>query len=79
MASQGVWCSAPGKVILLGEHAVVHGSRAVAGGLHDLRVYAHVETRQDGLISINLPDVCLEWQGRAEDLGYLRKRGQGDL
>ncbi|KAJ1448756.1 ribosomal protein S5 domain 2-type protein [Pelagophyceae sp. CCMP2097] len=77
MASSGVWCSAPGKVILLGEHSVVYGARAVAGALHDLRVYAHVDRRTDGLVCINLPDVGLEWQGDAQDLGCARKRGEG--
>jgi mevalonate kinase len=32
--------SAPGKVILFGEHAVVHGVTAVAAALSDLRIVA---------------------------------------
>jgi mevalonate kinase len=33
-----IWCSAPGKVILFGEHAVVHGKTAVAAAVSDLRI-----------------------------------------
>ncbi|SCZ87567.1 BZ3500_MvSof-1268-A1-R1_Chr2-2g05033 [Microbotryum saponariae] len=47
--------SAPGKVILFGEHAVVHGITAIAGSV-DLRCYAHVESRHDGKVALNLPD-----------------------
>lgn len=34
--------SAPGKVILFGEHAVVHGVTAIAAALSDLRIFADV-------------------------------------
>lgn len=49
--------SAPGKIILFGEHAVVHSQPAIAASLSDLRMNAICETRQDGLIVINLPDL----------------------
>ncbi|CDU22517.1 related to cystathionine beta-lyase [Sporisorium scitamineum] len=48
--------SAPGKVILFGEHAVVHGVTAVAGSVA-LRCYASVTPREDGKISLDLPDL----------------------
>ena len=34
--------SAPGKVILFGEHAVVHGVTAVAAALSDLRIFVDI-------------------------------------
>lgn len=48
--------SAPGKVILFGEHAVVHGVTAIAGSVA-LRCYANVSPRKDGKISLDLPDL----------------------
>ncbi|KAK4335731.1 Cystathionine beta-lyase [Rhodotorula toruloides] len=48
--------SAPGKVILFGEHAVVHGVTAIAGAI-DLRCYCLAESRSDGQLSLVLPDL----------------------
>ncbi|KAK4046828.1 cystathionine beta-lyase [Microbotryomycetes sp. JL201] len=51
--------SAPGKVILFGEHAVVHGVTAIAGSV-DLRCYCLTEARLDGRVSLVLPDFGFE-------------------
>ncbi|BGP49431.1 cystathionine beta-lyase [Rhodotorula kratochvilovae] len=51
-----VMTSAPGKVILFGEHAVVHGVTAIAGAI-DLRCYCLAEARSDGQLSLELPDL----------------------
>ncbi|KAM0752517.1 cystathionine beta-l [Meredithblackwellia eburnea MCA 4105] len=51
--------SAPGKVILFGEHAVVHGVTAIAGSI-DLRCYCLAEARHNGQVSLNLPDLAFE-------------------
>ncbi|KAG8965663.1 cystathionine beta-lyase [Tulasnella sp. 419] len=49
--------SAPGKVILFGEHAVVHGVTAVAASV-DLRCYGISTPRgNDGKLHIHLPDL----------------------
>lgn len=48
--------SAPGKVILFGEHAVVHGVTALAASV-GLRCYALVQPRADGKLHLELPDL----------------------
>lgn len=46
-----VTVSAPGKVILFGEHAVVYGKPSLAGAI-DKRIYVNLEIRDDDVISI---------------------------
>ncbi|KAJ7086102.1 Cys/Met metabolism PLP-dependent enzyme-domain-containing protein [Mycena belliarum] len=48
--------SAPGKVILFGEHAVVHGATAVAASV-DLRCYGLTSPRGDGTLSVHFADI----------------------
>ncbi|XP_068095412.1 mevalonate kinase [Hyperolius riggenbachi] len=48
--------SAPGKVILHGEHAVVHGKAALAVGLN-LRTFIKVSHHKDNTVVINLPNI----------------------
>lgn len=42
MATICTEASAPGKLILFGEHAVVYGALAIAGALSDLRISVRV-------------------------------------
>ena len=60
--------SAPGKVILFGEHAVVHGSHAVAASVGSLRIHAELEVRRDGLIRLDLEDIGAEVECPAKEL-----------
>ncbi len=56
---QIIECSAPGKVILFGEHAVVHGVTAIAVALSDLRLHTTIkyEFNDKNTISVNLNDL----------------------
>ncbi|MEE6512636.1 hypothetical protein FKM82_019765 [Ascaphus truei] len=51
-----LYVSAPGKVILHGEHAVVHGKVALAVGLN-LRTFLRIRPRKDNTVSIILPNI----------------------
>uniref|UniRef100_A0A665TWS6 Mevalonate kinase n=1 Tax=Echeneis naucrates TaxID=173247 RepID=A0A665TWS6_ECHNA len=51
-----LFVSAPGKAILHGEHAVVHGKVALAVSLN-LRTYLRLETSTTGKVCINLPNI----------------------
>jgi cystathionine beta-lyase/mevalonate kinase len=61
--------SSPGKVILFGEHAVVHGVRAVAASVA-LRCYALIEPREDEVLRLNLPDLGVTHEWRLNELPW---------
>lgn len=70
--------SAPGKVILFGEHAVVYGKPSLVSAI-DKRIYVNLEVRGDNKITINSNaephDLVLftEELGSAEGFPYIRK------
>lgn len=61
--------SAPGKVILFGEHAVVHGVTALAASV-GLRCYALVQPRADGKLHLELPDLAVSHDWNISDLPW---------
>ncbi|CAG9531945.1 unnamed protein product [Cercopithifilaria johnstoni] len=66
-SSGGLYISAPGKIILFGEHAVVYGRTAVAGSI-DLRTYVSLFTSADGRIYLSLPALGVERTWLLKDL-----------
>ncbi|XP_067680941.1 mevalonate kinase-like isoform X1 [Haliotis asinina] len=56
---EDITVSAPGKVILHGEHAVVYGKVAIAASLN-LRTYLRLRRSTDNNISIDLPNINIK-------------------
>lgn len=58
-----VVASAPGKVILFGEHAVVYGVTAIAAALSDLRIFVEISSTPEEAIEVQLHDVIVPSDG----------------
>jgi mevalonate kinase len=58
-----VVASAPGKVILFGEHAVVYGVTAIAAALSDLRIFVEISSTLGESVEVHLHDVIVPSDG----------------
>ncbi|KAL6706888.1 Mevalonate kinase [Coniothyrium glycines] len=63
--------SAPGKVIVYGEHAVVHGKAAIAAAI-SLRSYLHVSffSKSNRTVKLRFPDIQMEHTWNVDDLPW---------
>src|SRR3989338_6617727 len=69
--------SAPGKLMLFGEHAVVYGRPCIVTAI-DQRVYVGVEKAEDNWIVIDSPDVGIKnYSIRTDDLKIDEKTSKG--
>ncbi|XP_035113421.1 mevalonate kinase isoform X2 [Callithrix jacchus] len=59
MLSEVLLVSAPGKVILHGEHAVVHGKVALAVALN-LRTFLRLQPHSSGKVDLSLPNIGIK-------------------
>ncbi|XP_047447899.1 mevalonate kinase [Mugil cephalus] len=70
MYVKDLFVSAPGKAILHGEHAVVHGKVALAVSLN-LRTYLRLKATTSGKVCINLPNIDTFFSCELSDLKQL--------
>lgn len=78
MSEHGLLVSAPGKVILHGEHAVVHGKAALAVAL-GLRTFLRLRPGGGERLRIHLPGVDVRREWDVAELSALRGRLTADF
>ncbi|XP_051888306.1 mevalonate kinase isoform X2 [Pristis pectinata] len=70
MTNKTLIVSAPGKVILHGEHAVVHGKVALAVSLN-LKTYLRIQPRSDQKVQLYLPNIGAHLSWKTTNLRFL--------
>ncbi|XP_060579312.1 mevalonate kinase-like [Ruditapes philippinarum] len=78
MTEMNLIISAPGKVILHGEHAVVYGKSAIAASLN-LRSYVQLVKTGDGRVGVDLPAVGLRHSWNVDDILKIIKQNNVDI
>ncbi|XP_019616546.1 PREDICTED: mevalonate kinase-like [Branchiostoma belcheri] len=79
MSDPEIVVSAPGKVILFGEHAVVYGRKAIAASL-DLRTQLKIHLIPDSTaVTLELPDISLSNTWQVADLAAAQPTGNVDV
>ncbi|CAM9745706.1 unnamed protein product [Scytosiphon promiscuus] len=63
-----VVASAPGKVILFGEHAVVYGKTAVGAAVSDLRIVVEATCTEEASLVLDLPDLGVTFRKTAQEV-----------
>ncbi|CEP60177.1 mevalonate kinase LALA0_S01e04742g [Lachancea lanzarotensis] len=64
--------SAPGKVIIFGEHSAVFNEPAIAASVNSLRTYLLVtETEDSDIVELDFPDIGLDHKWHAKELSQI--------
>ncbi len=79
MRKEKIVASAPGKIYLFGEHAVMYDKLSIATSV-DYRIRAEVEEREDDLVSITSHELGVYgYKIDIEDLKRINVKGVGDI
>ncbi|KAL3241280.1 mevalonate kinase [Nakaseomyces bracarensis] len=68
--------SAPGKVIIFGEHSAVYNEPAIAASVSSLRTYMLVSQSSDDSIELNFPDIKFDHVWKRQELEMVLRETQ---